>query len=144
MTTVNEAREIILTRFISVWSALDPAVPYIFDNEEYDPPGGASGVTWCHLKIHETDGGQATLGGVGARRYDRHGVATLEIRAARNAGTQKADSLVRTFRENFEGVTISSGGSDVYFTDCQVQEIGIEGASWRVNALAAFWFEEAK
>ena len=144
MTTANQAREIILGRFITVWDALDPAVPYTFDNEDYEPPNGAGDQSWCALMIRESIGGQETLGPVGARRYRRNGSANLEIFALRNKGSQKADSLVQTFRNNFEGVTLSASGNDVYFTDCQVQEVGIEGAWYRVNAFASFWFEETK
>lgn len=144
MTTPNQARETLLSKFIEVWDALDPAVSYTFDNEDFDPPNGAGVSSWCRFLVREAPGGQETLGPVGGRRYRRNASAVLEIYALRNNGAKRSDELVKEFRDNFEGVTLGSGGNDVYMTDCQVQEIGIEGAWYRVNAFASFWFEETK
>ena len=140
MTTPNQAREIIYAAFAAVFGALDPEVPFAFDNEEFTPPDASAGLSWVHLTVKEADSAQETLGPVGGRRYQRTGVVAAQFYVPANGGTARADALVKVFRDTFEGVTLSG----VYFLNCQVVELGIEGASWRVNALASFWFEETK
>lgn len=137
--TPNQAREAILTAFIAAWGSPEET-PFVFDNETYEPENGEES-SWVALSIREADSAQETLGPVGARRYKREGVAQLSIFALPDRGSQRADELVKLFRDAFEGVTLTGG---VYFTDCQVQEIGIEGVYYRVNALAVFWFSETK
>lgn len=133
--TPNQAREAILTAFIAAWGS---ETPFAFDNEDFNPPSDSS---WVRLSVREVESEQETLGPVGARRYRRNGVAELAVHALPDRGAQRSDELVKIFRDSFEGVTLASG---VYFTDCQVQEVGIEGAYYRVNALAVFWFSETK
>jgi hypothetical protein len=149
--TPNEARAVILTRFrdsyipvafADVPSGAQREARYSFDNEATD--GGdavaPASQSWCRFSIQEGGSRQETLGGVGSRRYRRDAVARLAIYCPSGQGTVKADAMVKAFRDLFEGVSFSG----VYFTDCQVQELGVEGASWRVDALASFWFEELK
>ncbi len=140
MTTMSAARQAILSRCATAWNALSPAVPYFFDNEAGDVPDAPAGESWCRFSVQESDSRQETLGPVGTRRYRRQGVARLEIYCLSDKGMLKRDALVSSFRAAFEGVSFSG----LYFTDCQVQDIGIEGNWWRASALGSFWFEEVK
>jgi hypothetical protein len=150
MTTPNQAREAILGRFVTNFVPVafsDVAEPgraalYSFDNEEKDAGINADPVaqSWCRLAIRESASAQETLGPVGGRRYRRDGAVVLSLYCPASRGTKKSDSMVKTFRDVFEGVSFSG----LAFTDCQVQEIGAEGASWRVDAICSFWFEEVK
>jgi hypothetical protein len=141
MTTPNEAREIILARFAEVFDALSPAVPYSLDNEAFTPPAASKTARWVRLTVRETLSQQSTLGPATLRRFDRSGLAAVEIYSPIDAGTQGSDELAEVFRDTFEGVTL---GGEVFFNDCQVVDLGIEGPWWRVNALASFWFEQRK
>ncbi len=150
MTTMNQAREAIIGRFIANYvpvafadvAAENREALYSFDNEQAEagqavaPPGAS----WCRVTIQETQSGQETLGPVGARRYRRNGVVRMSLYCPADRGTLKNDSMVKPFRDAFEGVSFSG----LYFTDCQVSDLGVEGAAWRVDALAVFWFEERK
>lgn len=133
----NAAKEIAYSRFIAAWGALDPAVPFVLDNEEFRHPVAG---TWARFVVRETGSEQETLGAIGHRKYKRSLVGTLELYCAIDRGTQKADQLVKAFRDAFEGVT----DQDVYFLETQISEIGIEGNAHRVNALSLFWFYETK
>lgn len=149
--TPNQARDAILTRFVASYVpvafsdvAAGPArdARYSFDNEQADAADVVrpADQSWCRFAVQETTSTQETLGAVGSRRYRRQGVARLALYCPTNGGTLKSDAMVKAYRDVFEGV--SFGG--VYFTDCQVVDLGAEGAVWRVDALASFWFEELK
>lgn len=140
MTTTNEAKEIAYSRFITAWDALSPAVPYVLDNEEFKPPDSSANGSWARFVIRETDSEQETLGPIGGRRFTRVLVGTLELYCLQDKGVQKADQLVKAFRDVFEGVTVNG----CYFNEVQVIERGIEGARHRVDALCKFWCSETK
>ncbi len=151
MTTMSAARQSILSRFITnfvdvafsdVPSGAQRNARYRFDNESGDALDGATpvGESWCRFSVQESDSKQETMGPPGARRYRRQGVARLEIYCLSDKGMLKRDSLVAAFRAAFEGVSFSG----LYFTDCQAQDAGVEGAWWRATCLAAWWFEEVK
>jgi len=150
MTTTNEARTAIIERFIANYVPVafsdvpsgERRARFSFDNEERDAGDSVAPASesYCRLTILETDSRQETLGPPGARRFRRQGAARLALYCPSNNGTLKSDAMVKTFRDVFEGVSFSG----VYFTDCQVTDLGVEGASWRVDALASFWHEEVK
>lgn len=146
MTDWSAARQAILNRFAGSYipvafadvSSGERDARYSFDNEMAEPP--ASVESWCRFTIQETDSSQASLGPVGARRFDRKGVARLELYCRSGNGMLKRDALVAAYRTYFEGVSFSG----VHFTECQVVDAGVEGAWWRASALASFWFEQIK
>jgi hypothetical protein len=149
VTTMSQARQAILNRFIASYVPLAFAdVPvgeernkrFSFDNEGAEPPAGDEAESWCRFSVQETESKQETIGGPGLRRWKREGVARLELYCVPNAGALKRDDMVGKFRQTFEGVNFSG----VVVTECQAVDIGIEGAWWRVSALASFWFEELK
>jgi hypothetical protein len=140
MTTTNQAKEIAYARFISVWDALSPPVPYVLDNESFQHPDSSEGKSWARFVVREVNAKQETLGPEGGRRFKRELVGTLELFCLTDKGTQKADQLVGAFRAAFEGVTVQ----DVYFLETQVVERGIEGNYHRVDALCKFWCSETK
>lgn len=143
MTTPNQAREAVYAQIEAVFSASAEIGPngFAFDNEAFTPPPGNA---WARVAFREALSAQGTLGPVGGRRFDRLATLVVEIHTPNDIGTQTADALVKLVRDNFEGVNVSLGAAVVHFTNCQVQELGIEGAEWRVNALAQCWFEESK
>lgn len=141
MTTPNEVRELIYAQAVTTLTALLTPSSFAFDNEEYSPPSDS---TWVRVSVRETVSDQGTLGPVETRRYTRRGAAAFEIYAPTDDGTAEADRVVKAVRDDFEGVSLRDGVKAVHFNDCQVVELGVEGARWRVNALASFWFEDRK
>jgi len=140
MTTPNEAKEAIYSRFITEWGS---ETAYVFGNEEFTPPEatGASAASWVRLLVREIPGGgQETLGKKGSRKYERIGQIILMIYALPDRGEQRADELARIFRDAFEGEKFSG----VYCFNCQVIESGNEGLWYRVNAFAEIKFYETK
>lgn len=140
MTTPNEAKEAIYSRFITEWGG---ETAYVFGNEEFDSPEatGASAASWVRLLVKETpSGGQETLGRKGSRQYRRRGQIIMMIYALPDKGEQRADELARIFRDAFEGESFS--GIDCF--DCQVIESGNEGLWYRVNAFVEMTFSETK
>lgn len=146
MTTLADARQAILNRFAGSFipaafpslSAPDREKRYSFDNEQTEAPVGAE--SWCRFVIQETESQQVSLGPVGHRRFDRKGVARLELYCPSDKGMKRRDELVAIFRSLFEGASFSG----IHFTGVQVVDAGIEGAYWRASALGSFWFEEIK
>lgn len=142
MTTVNtqnQAKEAIYARFIAAWGS---ETPYVFGNEAYTPPAGAGGAagSWVRLTVREAIAAQNTLGPAGARKFRRRGTILLMVYALADKGEQRADAIVKKFRDTFEGVSFDGVNG---FT-CQVVEHGNEGAWFRVNALQTFDFYETK
>lgn len=140
MTTPNEAKEAIFTRFIAQWGS---ETVYVFGNEEFTPPEatGAAAASWVRLLVREMPVSvQETLGQKGNRRYWRQGQIILMVYALPNRGEARADELVAKFRDAFEGESFS--GIDCF--DCQAVESGNEGLWYRVNAFARFSFYEIK
>ncbi len=149
MTTPNQAKELIYARAETALTAVVGATGYVFDNERFTPPPPVGdppvSPAWVRVRVDESLSLQSTLGGVGNRRFERQGTAVFEISAPTDFGTVAADAIVKAIRDAFEGVTVPGVGEiAVYFTNCQVLNLGIEGPSWRVNALASFWFEDRK
>jgi hypothetical protein len=139
MTTTNEAKEAIYSRFISVWGS---ETAYVFGNEMFTPPApvGTGAASWVRLMVREMKSRQETLGISGDRKFERKGSIILMIYALVDKGEQKIDQLSKKFRDSFEGVNFS--GVNCY--DAQVMEHGIEGAWFRANVYATFTFYETK
>lgn len=137
--TPNEVKEAVYSRFITAWGS---ETAYVFGNEEFTPPvaTGTGAASWVRLLVREVAGGQETLGKVGSRSYRRRAQIILMVYALPDRGEQRADALVKKFRDYFEGASFS--GVDCF--DCQVVESGNEGLWYRVNAFSLISFCETK
>ncbi len=147
MTTPNEARQLIYAAARDLLTVQLSAEQFVFDSETFEPPHAPDNPddgAWCRVFVREALSLQSTLGSVENRRFDRQATTYFEIHTPQDFGTAKGDDLVRAIRGAFEGVSIRDAGREVHFTNVQVLELGIEGAEWRVNVLASFWFEERK
>ena len=134
MTTENGARELIYARFVTLWAATSA---YTFDNEKFEPTLGAA---WVRLAVRHGVAGQETLGPKPHRRYTRRGRIFLQIFIPRNQGIKEQDTIVRKFRELFEGESFS----EVDCTNVIHREIGPDGVWWQSQAEAAFSYYETK
>jgi hypothetical protein len=146
-TTWGQARDVIIAAFDAMATGLDPVLPYVIDNELFNPEPPST-TSFGRLTLAEGDRQQETLGGPGARRFRTDGLARLDLYCPAERGSAKADLLIQAYRDTFEGVTLNGTGSlagaAVYFTVTDVQRVGNEGNWYRVNCLAQFWISELK
>jgi hypothetical protein len=135
MTTLNEARGIINTAYIT-GSGLDDA-HLDLDNEKFDPPTGDA---WARLVVRHAARGQESLGGVGLRKFESVGTAIIQCFAPLESGAAEADTLAQVAMGIFEGKTLSG----VRFTAAAPIEIG-PGKDWyQINVEAFFTYTETK
>ncbi|MEO1208386.1 MAG: hypothetical protein AAFX78_02490 [Cyanobacteria bacterium J06638_20] len=138
MTTLREARQAINSRFVSAWNDV---TPYTLQNEDFESEGLDE---WARVTINNTLASQGTLGPPTARRFERQGVATVQIFTKGGSATDRADELAMIAQGAFEGVTLTI--SSVTFLDVVVNEIGEddEGTWYQVNVVANFRYFETK
>lgn len=133
MTTINEAREAIYSRFVTMWGTNSP---YTFDNEAYNAPASK----WVRLSVRQIDAEQHTLGAIGNRKFLRQAAVWLQIFVPLNSGLKDADTLAQAFRTIFEGARFS----DLSFREVVTNEATPDNQWYRVVAKAFFDYNELK
>lgn len=111
---INDARKIIYGLFDAGWSALDPPLPYVAENESGIAP--EDGSAYAQLRVQHTTSQQATIGR--APKWRRGAFVMINVYTPADAGMAAADALCTVIRGIFEGVR--SGG--VVFGAVLVQE----------------------
>ncbi len=134
MTTEIEARQIIYERFSTLWGATSP---FTFENEAYST---VTTTAWVRLAVRHGVSAQDTLGPKPNRKWMRRGRIILQIFVPRAKGVKAQDTLLRKFREIFEGESFS--GVDT--TNVQHREIGPDGVWWQTQGEADFCYYETK
>jgi len=140
MVTLVDARETIYQEFMTAWGT---TTAVYFDNEEADPPVSTSWVRFAvrHLgSTLEAIGGTGALGGV--NKFQRTGLAFIQVFVPQNQGLRSADTLAQAARAIFEGKNLSSNA--IRFTNVVIREIGPTDSWWLVNVEAAFQYDERK
>lgn len=135
MSTQAQATESIYERFASLWNIADGV--YTFDGENFSEP--ASG-PWLRVSVRHSVSGQATLGQVGNRRFERAGAVLTNIFVPANTGRALADTLAGLVRTIFEGVSFG----EVYFFESDCRETGIDGLWYGVVVESKFFYNETK
>lgn len=147
MTTLNEARTDVYTRFTAEWvSGSAPLTPYCFDNEKFDPPKDANGgaATWARCSVRSMPGGQETLGRPGNRKYTRQAIVRVEVYTPPGSGLQPADTLVQAALAMFEGRSLL--GSTIKLYDASSAEVGlVDEGRWFLSTIQVYFdYEEVK
>lgn len=136
--TINDAREIVYTAFATYMGTNYPDIPYTFENEAFDSDEVEE---WVRLVVHQTGGGQHTLGGVGNRVFRRRGIVLAQIYVKVDQGLLRLDELGEAILDLFEGTT----QSQVMFHNGQYLGTGSYGGSWfRGTTQVAFTFDKVK
>lgn len=135
--TLDEAVKRIYETFITDWAATSP---FTLDNEDYTPPKPTD--DWVRVAIRHSGGGQASLGDVGNRKFDRFGSVFVQCFTPIDKGRKGADTLAAVARTIFEGKTLSP--ESIRFTSASVREIGPERGWYQVNMEASFNYTETK
>lgn len=134
MTTPNEARTAVYSRFTTQWTN---GVAYTFENEKYDPPETAP---WVRLTVRNLLSEQDCLGAPGHRRFRRVAMVFAQVFVPLDTGTKDSDALVSALQGIFEGQSFS--GLD--FTAVSSREVGVDEA-WHLTLVEApFDYEETK
>lgn len=134
------ARDSILTLFHATWDAQTPPVPAVLhEDRKQDPP--EDGSAWVEVAIRHFDGGQKTMGQVGSRRFNSVGVVVVSVHTKLGGGLVESDTLVQVAKNAFEGKRTSDG---VWFRNVRDQEVGSDGASYKVDVLADMEYDRVK
>lgn len=148
--TLAEAYDAIMERFWTDWQALAPAqnggslpqVRWQGDDDGALPPTTDA---WAMVTIAHGLSGQATLGKVGERMFERTGTVTVQVFTplSRGQGLTQAQALASIARDAFEGKTAGPNG-EIWFRDAAATEVGPDGAWYQMNASAFFIYDELK
>lgn len=134
MTTLNEARAAVYTRWNAQWGT---TTPFQFDNEAFTAPDKDP---WARVTVRHTTSVQDTLGRPTNRRFRRSAVAFIQLYALVDTGLAALDGLAQTARAIFEGVSFS--GLD--FNNVVVRETGPDGKWYQVTVEGFFDYDETK
>ena len=138
MTTINQARQSVYSRFKAQWEAQAPPVPaYTFEAEKFTPPVGAP---WARATVRNLVGFQETLGPPGARKFGRRALVFVQIFAPAGSGMAGLDLLGSLARGIFEGVSFDG----LSFAGATLQEVGVDNGWNQVQLEAPFFYDETK
>lgn len=135
MTTLNEAREAVCSKFIDEW-ADETAVT--LDNETFDAP---TTEPWVRLSVRNITSGQETLGPVGHRNFERKAILFIQIFTQTDIGLKQSDELAQAARAIFEGITLNG---NIAFYDSVTREVGPDGLWYQVVVECNFTYNETK
>lgn len=119
--------------FRAAWVAQTPALnggtPFqdIYDNKEAGPVDPST-KAWCRVSARHTGGGQATLGGIGGRRFERVGILFVQVFVPVGSGRTLLDKLGKIAIDTFEGK--HSPSESIWFRECSIQEGGVDDGKW--------------
>ncbi len=134
MTTLNEAKESIYSRFVTEWGT---TTPFTFDNEELEEPANDP---WVRLTVRGLSRGQETLGRTGNRRFRSAALVFVQVYTRTNTGVKQGDELAVQAKDIFEAISFS--GLD--FNNGVVRESGAQGKWYQHLAEIAFDYDEIK
>ncbi len=134
MTTLNEAREAVYSRFVTQWGT---TTPIVFDDEDFDEPADSP---WVRLAVRNMVRGQETLGQVGNRRFRSTARVFVQVYTRTNVGVKQGDVLATQARDIFEATSFE--GLD--FNDGVVRETGPDGKWYQHVVDIAFDYDEIK
>jgi hypothetical protein len=137
--TLDQVAETIGESLIAGLPSLNATTQIALDNETFDESAIPANAPWVRLTVLETAAEQRTLGVVGARWWERHGVAVTQCFSPVGTGMKAAMQLAESVRSLFEGVRQSA---QLWFRQCDLHVVGSDGQAWfQVNANALFTYE---
>lgn len=95
---------------------------------------------WGRVYIEHTQGFQATLTGVGGRRFRRRGVITVQIFVPTGEGLSQAYTLGKVVTDAFEGQDVSG----IWFRNARINEVGPDGNFFMIVAMVEFEYDEIR
>jgi hypothetical protein len=127
----------IVARFESQWSALQPEIPFTYDNQ-----GEADFITrgspWVRVTVLPGTRTQVAMGSV--RRWRSLGIVTVQIFTPAGSGTGLATRLADTVRDIFEGSTISG----IIFRATSLTRVEVDASWMQHNADTPYQADELR
>lgn len=147
--TEEQARDEMFDMLDAEWTTKAGAVTggaaplIIWQGEEPETPPSREAGPYARATVRHFTGGQATLGSVGSRRFNREGAIFVQCFAPLGIGNPLtiAERLGRIARDAFEGRS-SPGG--IWFRNPRLNEVGPADGWFQVNVVAPFTYDEVK
>lgn len=140
--TRRQAITEILTLFKTAWEATESGDLVKYDNVANDNVPPTTQVSWARVKTRHTTAQQASLSGaLGTRRFERHGILTIQIFEPTGKGLSGATDLPKIIQDAYEGEETANG---VWFRDVVLNEIGPDGDFFQTNIVASFEYDQIK
>lgn len=140
-TSITAARDAILTMFKTGWDAQGGTIPLVvYDDAVESIPKNAA--PWVRIQVKHGPSNQATLGGVGNRRFRKTGIVTVQVFTESSGGLTLSDAYAKIAVDIFEGNTTTPDG--VMFTNVTAKEIGNVGDWFQTNVTASFNYDIVK
>lgn len=138
MQDIAAARDAILGRFKTVWSAQASPPTVIYDGVKATPP--QNGSPYARVMVKHLDGRLATLrapenGG----RFRASGQVWVDIYTPMGDGLTANDAYVKVTQSAFEGHATAPDG--VLFRNVRVRELGGSGDLYRTLVIADFEYD---
>lgn len=134
MTTINEAKETLLSYFNENWT--ETPIAYDNKNDKY----ASSSSPWVRAVVRMTSGGQESLGSEGNRIFRRQGLLIFQVFTLAGKGTETSDTLVQDILDLFDGKNVGYvniiNGSPTY--------TGTDGKWYQQNVQFTIIFDEIK
>jgi hypothetical protein len=127
----------IVARFESQWRALQPNIPYAYDNQG-EADFITRGAAWVRVTVLPGTSTQVAMGTV--RRWRRLGIVTVQIFTPAGSGTGLATQLADTVRDIFEGFTISG----IIFRATSLTRVEVDAAWMQHNADTPYQADELR
>ncbi len=145
--THDAAADAILVQFKAQWDADSAAVAGSIPPVEYDnlsPPDPLRAI-WTRVNVAHNPGagGQTSIGAVGERLFDRHGIVTIQVFVDQGIGVTLARALANIAVVAFEGTTVGPA-NEVWFRNVRMAEVGPTDRWFQVNVTAEFQYDTLK
>lgn len=131
--TFTAARDEILTLFYTAWVAHPDALQLFFWDVRHDSP---ESTPFARIILRHAEGNND---GITNKRFERSGVAIVQIFTLFGEGLSKSDILSKVAADAFQGKATPGG---VWFRNVRLNEIGQDGEFFQVNILADFSYCE--
>ena len=133
----EEARDAIFKVFLDAWDATGYPVTWTDVASEINN----SETVWARVVLRHADGGQASLGGeIGSKRWERSGILFVQVFAPVGDGSTAAYNAAQLVADAFQSVI----GSDVWFRNVRINEVGSNGAFEQINVLVNFFYDDVR
>jgi hypothetical protein len=144
LTSIEEARDEILTHFKTAW---DTAVfgkdyedmPIFYDDVAGDTPPNTP---WIRIRVQHNSGSQRSMGEEGNRKFTRFGILTIQLFTPFGDGSGVSDEISQILIDIFEGR--KTAPDDVWFRSVRYREVGQDKAWWQTNITVDFRYEVMK
>ena len=135
VSTFEEARDALSVLLLAAWNTATSSAPLLFDNRNADRPDIPS--LFGRLNVQHVAGMQAALG---ASRFRRMGVVSVQVFVPLGSGTQLADQVAESLVEALEGVGPTTL-DNLWLRNIGMREVGPDGTYHQVNVEADFTFD---